>query len=124
MLFDCLHVDGDDLLDRPARARFGALAARVPEELRVPRLEVNDAVEAERVLDEALARGHEGVMVKALDSPYEAGRRGAEILYVDYRAENVEAGAKRGWQVILQETPAKTWSAFRQYGFIPDSHGL
>jgi HAD superfamily hydrolase (TIGR01509 family) len=54
---------------------------------------------------------------------HKAGRRGAEILYLDDRAENVEAGAKRGWQVVLQETPEKTWSAFRQYGFIPDSHG-
>ena len=36
-----------------------------------------DAPEAERFLEDALARGHEGVMVKALDAPYEAGRRGA-----------------------------------------------
>src|SRR5918992_529644 len=81
-VFDCLHVDGDDLLDRPARERFAVLEARVPEELRVPRLETEDAAEAGAFLDAALARGHEGVMVKALDAPYEAGRRGAGWLKV------------------------------------------
>jgi DNA ligase-1 len=80
--FDCLHLDGDDLLDRPAAERFAALAAVLPEELRVRRLETDDAVEAERFLAEALASGHEGVMVKALDAPYEAGRRGGSWLKV------------------------------------------
>ena len=37
---------------------------------------------AQAFLDDALARGHEGVMVKALDAPYEAGRRGAGWLKV------------------------------------------
>jgi DNA ligase-1 len=80
-VFDALHLDGDDLLDLPARERFAALA-RLPEGLRVPRLETDDPVEAERFLADALARGHEGVMVKALDAPYEAGRRGAGWLKV------------------------------------------
>jgi DNA ligase-1 len=74
--FDVLHRDGDDLLDRPARERFAVLDELVPAELRVPRTEVADAEAAERVLEEALAHGHEGVMVKSLDAPYEAGRRG------------------------------------------------
>ena len=76
--FDCLHRDGEDLLDLPARERV----AHVPEELRVPRIETADAAEAERFLDDAIARGHEGVMVKALDAPYEAGRRGGSWLKV------------------------------------------
>src|SRR5207302_134098 len=59
--FDVLHVDGDDVLDLPARERHGLLAARVPEALRVPRLETPDAAAAEAFLEEALARGHEGV---------------------------------------------------------------
>jgi HAD superfamily hydrolase (TIGR01509 family) len=49
------------------------------------------------------------------------GRRGTDILYLDDRVENVEAGAKRGWQVILQETPEKSWSAMRQHGLITDA---
>jgi DNA ligase-1 len=75
--FDLLHLDGEDLLDRPARERLEALAERVPPELRVPGIETEDTDEAQRFLDEALASGHEGVMVKAPDAPYEAGRRGA-----------------------------------------------
>ena len=80
--FDCLHLDGDDLLDLPARDRLAALAERVPDDLRVPRLETDAAAAAEAFLAAALDRGHEGVMVKALDAPYEAGRRGAGWLKV------------------------------------------
>ena len=70
MFFDLLHLDGEDLLDRPGAERAAALAALVPEAWLVPR-------GGEEMLEAALARGHEGVVVKALDAPYEAGRRGA-----------------------------------------------
>jgi DNA ligase-1 len=80
--FDCLHLDGQDVLDLPARQRFAALAEPLPEELLVPRIETGDAKEAERFLADVLERGHEGVMVKALDAPYEAGRRGGGWLKV------------------------------------------
>ncbi|HEU0337265.1 MAG TPA: ATP-dependent DNA ligase [Gaiellaceae bacterium] len=80
--FDVLHLDGADLLDSPGQRRAEALAACVPEQLRVPRLETADEAAAERFLAAALERGHEGVMVKALDAPYEAGRRGAGWLKV------------------------------------------
>jgi DNA ligase-1 len=80
--FDCLHLDGDDLLDRPARDRLAALAERLPAELLVPRVETDDLDVAQSFLDDALATGHEGVMVKSLAAPYEAGRRGAGWLKV------------------------------------------
>jgi DNA ligase 1 len=80
--FDVLHLDGEDLIDRPARERLAALERRVPEQLRVPRIETEEVTEAQQFLEDALARGHEGVMVKALDAPYEAGRRGAGWLKV------------------------------------------
>ena len=70
MFFDLLHLDGEDLLDRPASERAAALSALVPEPWRVPR-------GGAEMLDAALAQGHEGVVVKGLDAPYEAGRRGA-----------------------------------------------
>ncbi len=76
-LFDVLHLDGDDLLDRPGAERAAALAALVPDAQRVVRREVGDAAGAEEVLRDALDRGHEGVVVKALDAPYAAGRRGS-----------------------------------------------
>ncbi len=78
--FDVLHVDGEDLLDRPARERLEALAAKVPEQNRVPRIAATSTADAERFLADAIGRGHEGVMVKALDAPYEAGRRGGSWL--------------------------------------------
>jgi DNA ligase-1 len=74
--FDVLHLDGADLLDEPASQRLAALEQAVPGELRVPRIVSADAGEAVAFLADALAHGHEGVMVKALDAPYEAGRRG------------------------------------------------
>jgi ATP-dependent DNA ligase I len=103
--FDCLHLDGEDLLDRPAVERLAALGARLPEPVRVPRIVAADAAEAGRFLDDVLARGHEGVMVKALDAPYEAGRRGAGWLKVK-RAHTLDLvvlaaewghGRRRGW---------------------------
>ncbi|MEA2323496.1 MAG: ligase 1 [Solirubrobacteraceae bacterium] len=84
-LFDALHLDGEDLLDRPGAERAAALAAVVPAALRVPRVVAEEAAAAAGVLRDALARGHEGVIVKALDTPYEAGRRGGGWLKVKPR---------------------------------------
>lgn len=76
--FDVLYLDGESLIDEPLSARKQLLAATVPSALRLPTLDVgSDAATAEQFANEALAAGHEGVMVKALDSPYQAGRRGA-----------------------------------------------
>jgi DNA ligase-1 len=79
-LFDLLHLDGEDLLDRPLRERAAALDSLAPAGLRPGA--TRDAAAARGLLDDALARGHEGVMVKALDSPYAAGRRGGDWLKV------------------------------------------
>lgn len=75
--FDVLHLDGRDLLDEPGTARWAALDLLVPARQRVPRVVTADAATAELALAEALAAGHEGVVVKAVDAPWEAGRRGA-----------------------------------------------
>ncbi len=75
--FDLLHLDGEDLLDLPAAERFARLAAVLPEEVMVPRLVTADAEEAMAFFAEQVAAGHEGVVVKSLDAPYAAGRRGA-----------------------------------------------
>ncbi len=80
--FDCLHLDGEDLLARSAKERLAALESTLSESLRVPGIETEDPDEGQRFLEDALARGHEGVMVKSLDAPYEAGRRGAGWLKV------------------------------------------
>ena len=101
----CSHLDGEDVLDEPGSARAERLAAVVPEALRVPRRVAADAEAAGAVLDEALAMGHEGVIVKSLDAPYAAGRRGAGWLKVKpvhtldlvILAAEWGHGRRRGW---------------------------
>ncbi|MHB8464183.1 MAG: ATP-dependent DNA ligase [Acidimicrobiales bacterium] len=73
--FDCLHLDGADLLDRALTDRLDALE-RAAGPWRVRAIMTDDAATAAAFLEEALAAGHEGVMVNALGSRYEAGRRG------------------------------------------------
>jgi DNA ligase 1 len=74
-LFDVLHVDGHDLLDTPLEGRAAKLGAIAPQ-LTIPGVFTSDPVEAQRVLDESLRAGHEGVVVKDAASTYGAGRRG------------------------------------------------
>jgi DNA ligase 1 len=81
-LFDALHIDGEDLIDRGGAERHAALAAIAPEALRVPRTVTADSAAAAAFMADTLARGHEGVLVKSLAAPYEAGRRGAGWLKV------------------------------------------
>jgi DNA ligase 1 len=73
--FDVLHVDGRDLIDEPLAARLAAMDA-IPDLARIPAIRTEDADAAQALLDDALATGHEGAMVKSLASPYAAGRRG------------------------------------------------
>ncbi|MFD8924648.1 ATP-dependent DNA ligase [Streptomyces mirabilis] len=85
VFFDALSVDGRDLLDLPFAERHAELARLVPEPMRVRRALAHgpeDIPPARRFLAETLERGHEGVVVKALDAPYSAGRRGASWLKV------------------------------------------
>jgi DNA ligase-1 len=102
--FDVLHLDGDDLLDRPLAERSAILTA-LTGAWRVPAVETDDAAVGEAFLADALATGHEGVMVKALDSLYEAGRRGASwrkvkpvrTLDLVVLAAEWGHGRRRGW---------------------------
>ncbi|MEJ2855442.1 MULTISPECIES: ATP-dependent DNA ligase [unclassified Saccharothrix] len=73
--FDCLHLDGEDLLDAPLSARLEALR-RVAGAHVIPGVVSPSSEQAESVLENALSAGHEGVMVKSLESVYAAGRRG------------------------------------------------
>lgn len=103
--FDALHIDGDDLIDRPAAHRLAALRQHLPESLQIPHTVVDDAAEAQAFVDRALAAGHEGVMAKSLDAPYEAGRRGSgwlklkPVYTLDLVVLAVEwgSGRRQGW---------------------------
>jgi DNA ligase-1 len=110
LFFDALHAEGEDLVARPARERHAALAAALPEVLRVPRIVTADPAAAGAFLEDALRRGHEGIMAKALDAPYEAGRRGASWRKVK-RAHTLDL-------VVL----AAEWGHGRRKGFLSNLH--
>jgi ATP-dependent DNA ligase I len=104
-LFDVLHLEGADLIDAEDTERRAALARAVPAELLMPRLVTDSADEATAFFEDALAHGHEGVVVKSLRAPYAAGRRGAGWIKVKPRhtldlvvlAVEWGHGRRRGW---------------------------
>jgi DNA ligase-1 len=108
--FDCLRSDGKDLVAHPASERFAALADALPPGLAIPRIFTSNVAEGEAFLAGALAAGHEGVMAKALDAPYEAGRRGAGWLKVK-RAHTLDL-------VVL----AAEWGSGRREGWLSNLH--
>ena len=103
--FDCLYVDGQVLVEQANRLRWQALCAAVPAEARVTRVEVAAAEETEAALRGALASGNEGIVVKALASSYDAGRRGvgwvkvkpAPTLDLVVLAAEWGSGRRKGW---------------------------
>ncbi|TMH48214.1 MAG: ATP-dependent DNA ligase, partial [Betaproteobacteria bacterium] len=108
--FDCLLADGRDLTARPARERLDALAGFLPAKILIPRLVTGDKEAAQVFYDDALARGHEGVMAKALDAPYEAGSRGAGWLKIK-KAHTLDLA------VIAAE-----WGSGRRNGWLSNLH--
>jgi ATP-dependent DNA ligase I len=104
-LFDALHLDGADLIDRSDAERRVALAGVVPAGMLMPRLVTADVEEADAFFRDAVARGHEGVVVKSLATPYAAGRRGAGWIKVKPRhtldlvvlAVEWGHGRRKGW---------------------------
>jgi ATP-dependent DNA ligase I len=83
--FDLLHLDGTDLLDAPGRDRWAALADALPASLLVGRTLADEVAEAARAFDAAVDAGHEGVVVKSPDAPYDVGRRGGAWVKVKPR---------------------------------------
>ena len=104
-LFDALHLEGADLIDLPYWKRHTELARAAPADLLMPRLVTASAEEAAAFFTDALAHGHEGVVVKSLTAPYAAGRRGAGWIKVKPRhtldlvvlAVEWGHGRRRGW---------------------------
>jgi DNA ligase-1 len=103
--FDILHCDGADVLDRGLEERLALLDQIVPPPMLVPRIITEESDAAQSFFDDTIAAGHEGVMVKSLSSPYEAGRRGAGWVKVkpvhtlDLVVLAVEwgSGRRKGW---------------------------
>jgi DNA ligase-1 len=108
--FDCLLLDDQVLVDDPARERFSALEGAVSHDAIIPRLVTSERTAAAAFFEDTVARGHEGVVAKALDAPYEAGRRGASWIKVK-RANTLDL-------VVL----AAEWGHGRRSGWLSNLH--
>ena len=108
--FDCLRYGADALTAAPASDRFAALQRALPQALIVPRIVTSDAGTAQAFYDDALRRGHEGVMAKALTAPYEPGRRAASWLKIK-RLHTLDL-------VVL----AAEWGHGRRQGWLSNLH--
>ncbi len=104
-LFDCLFVDGEELIDRPFEERSQALRTLAAPQALVPQIRTGHVAEAASFMRKALEDGHEGVMVKSPDSLYAAGNRGADWLKVKQvhtldlvvLAAEWGSGRRKGW---------------------------
>ena len=104
-LFDLLHLDGADLLELPAAERTARLTAVSPPDLVIPRLVTADVAAAGQFFAAAIEHGHEGVVIKSLEAPYGAGRRGSDWIKVKPRhtldllvlAAEWGHGRRQGW---------------------------
>jgi DNA ligase-1 len=103
--FDVLHLNGTDLIDAPASERLEVLEHAVPPSAVVPRVVSADPGEVADFFAETVAAGHEGLVVKDLEAPYEAGRRGAAWVKIKPRhtldlvvlAVEQGSGRRQGW---------------------------
>jgi DNA ligase-1 len=101
--FDILYADGESLIDQPYSTRSKILEQHVSQ--RPPRLVAADKQQAQAFFDEAIKAGHEGLMAKSLDAPYEAGSRGwswikikqANTLDLVVLAAEWGHGRRQGW---------------------------
>jgi DNA ligase-1 len=108
--FDCLLLDERALVDEPLSTRRRTLEALFPARLVTPAKAVSDLHEAEAFYADALAHGHEGIMAKAPESRYEAGRRGGSWLKIK-RAHTLDL-------VVL----AAEWGNGRREGWLSNLH--
>ena len=122
--FDVLHVDGRDLLGASGTERADVLERLVPSEHRVPRVVTDDPDLASSFLADCLAGGHEGVVVKNVAAPYDAGRRGSGWVKVkpvhtlDLVVLAVEwgSGRRQGWLSNLHLGAADGEGGFTMLG--------
>ncbi|MGH9144679.1 MAG: ATP-dependent DNA ligase, partial [Vicinamibacterales bacterium] len=110
MFFDALYVDGDALVDEPLRRRVAVLVEWSASANVVPRLQTADRAAAAAFAQRAVAAGHEGVMAKAVEGGYAAGRRGQAWLKIK-RARTLDL-------VVL----AAEWGSGRRRGLLSNLH--
>jgi DNA ligase-1 len=108
--FDVLYRDGEAIIDEPLVRRIAALNDLAGPENLVPRIVTAMPSDAAAFVARSLATGHEGVMAKALDAPYAAGRRGSAWLKIK-EARTLDL-------VIL----AAEWGSGRRKGTLSNLH--
>jgi DNA ligase-1 len=108
--FDCLFLDSESLAQRSTAERIEKLKHFVPAAMQMPRLITSDTAEAQAFYEQAIASGHEGIMAKSLEVPYEAGNRGAGWLKIK-RAHTLDL-------VVL----AAEWGHGRRTGKLSNLH--
>ena len=108
--FDLLLHGDHSLIEAPASERLARLDAVVPESMRVTRLVTESVEEARSFFDSAVADGQEGVILKRLDAPYDAGRRGSAWVKVKPR-HTLDL-------VVL----AVEWGSGRRHGLLSNIH--
>jgi|Deesub1362B_J571_1020462.scaffolds.fasta_scaffold00004_420 DNA ligase-1 len=97
-LFDILYLNGELLIDMPYRDRYEILRDTVNKELLAERIVADDIHQAKEFYEEAIEKGHEGAIIKKLDSPYILGVRGSHWIKVKEIAtiDTVIVGAEWG----------------------------
>ena len=110
LFFDCLHVDGEDLIDHSGAERAAVMQRVLPPDFIMPRIVTDQPAAAEQFMTEALRCGHEGIMAKSLSAPYEAGNRGSSWLKIKF-AHTLDL-------VIL----AAEWGNGRRQGWLSNLH--
>jgi DNA ligase-1 len=108
--FDVLALDDRELIDEPQADRFRALESSLPSSIVIPHATSPSPAAAQGFLDSALARGHEGVMVKLRSSSYAAGSRGSAWLKVK---------AVRTLDLVVL---AAEWGNGRRQGWLSNLH--
>ena len=108
--FDCLRIEEQSIADRSTSERIAALAGTVPADAQMPRLVTGAESAALEFYDAALAAGHEGLMAKSLQAPYEAGNRGTGWLKI-----------KRAYTLDLVVLAAE-WGHGRRTGKLSNLH--
>lgn len=82
VVFDVLHLDGEDLFDEPFEVRERAWRRVLPERMRVRRVHASTPEQAHSAFQQAVTDGFEGLVVKTLDGAWQAGRRSSTWLKV------------------------------------------
>ncbi len=108
--FDLLYLDGQSLVDEPQARRFQALSELSPPGALVPHTVTADPQQGTEFLQEALKRGHEGIMAKEPSSAYAAGARGQSWLKIK-KVHSLDL-------VIL----AAEWGNGRRQGWLSNLH--